>query len=73
MIVHPMMSISCKMSMNEGLDFEVDSLDLDENLVSIQVEDESTPLDDLNITNLHGEADEIGNNGVEDLCMILTC
>jgi len=40
---------------------------LDENLAPIQVEaDESTPQNDIDITNLNGEGDGIGN-GVEHL------
>ena len=42
-------------------------LSLDENLVPIQVEeDETTPQNDLDINNLNGEGDRIGN-GVEHL------
>ncbi|RDX71444.1 hypothetical protein CR513_49209, partial [Mucuna pruriens] len=59
---------------NEGLGLDVDNLDLDENLVLVQIgEDEETtvttplPLDDLDITNLNGEEDGIGKDGVEDL------
>ncbi|KAL2322446.1 hypothetical protein Fmac_026825 [Flemingia macrophylla] len=52
---------------NERLGLNVENLDLDENLVPIQDgEDETAPLDDMEIIDLNGEGDGI-RNGVEDL------
>ncbi|RDY13852.1 hypothetical protein CR513_01166, partial [Mucuna pruriens] len=61
--------------MEDEHSLDIDNLDLDENLVPVQVgEDENEitvtappPLDDLDITNLNGEGDGIGKDGVEDL------
>jgi len=47
---------------------DVDNLDLDENLVPVQIEeDETLHKHDLDIIDLRGEGDGIGNDGVEGL------